>query len=273
MSGWIKWEKDLESDPRVLRMARELKRICNACVTLGVNPVTLVCGGLIRLWSYADSHARDDDTIDLGCKELDELIGIDNFTSIMPADWLREIDENTVELPNFQAHNGIEAKKKALTQKRVETHRKRTSVTRALTTALPDQDQDQDHKKTPSVSSARTRATPRKRCPDDFKPSDEDRDKIRAECPDVDLTAEERKFRDHEFARGRSDWLATWRNWMREAQARAAARPNGKHAPQPPKRPPPTVDEIAAEHSKAAAENRIRLAELGLASVLKPMPQ
>jgi hypothetical protein len=33
------------------------------------------------------------------------------------------------------------------------------------------------------------------------------------------------------------------------------------------------VDEIAAEHSKAAAENRIRLAELGLASVLKPMPQ
>ena len=138
MGGWIKWEKDLESDPRVLRMARELKRICNA---EAFHPVTLVCGGLLRLWSYADSHCRADDTLDLGASEIDELIGIPNFCSIIPDDWLREIDEHTVELPNFQAHNGIEARRKALTQKRVENHRKRISVTPALTPALPDQDQ------------------------------------------------------------------------------------------------------------------------------------
>lgn len=137
MSGWIKWEKDLEDDPRVLRMARELKRLCNA---MPFHPVTVVCGGLIRLWRYADSHIREDDTLDLGAREIDELVGIDSFCSIIPADWLREIDENTVELPGFQEHNGVEAKKRALTQKRVARHRdkeKRDSVT----PALPDQDQ------------------------------------------------------------------------------------------------------------------------------------
>lgn len=141
MSGWIKWEKDLETDPRVLRMARELKRSCNA---LAFHPVTLVCGGLLRIWAYADSHIRGDDTLDLGVAELDELIGIPGFCSMMPDDWLQEVDEKTVKLPGFQAHNGIEAKKKALTQKRVETHRKRSSVTETKPCnghALPDQDQ------------------------------------------------------------------------------------------------------------------------------------
>jgi hypothetical protein len=93
---------------------------------------------------------------------------------------------------------------------------------------------------------------------------------MRAECPDVDLLAEERKFRDHEFAKGKTDWLATWRNWMREAQVRAAARPR---AVAPIKRVPPTDEEISDEHRKAAAENRARLAGLGLAAALKPMPQ
>lgn len=154
VSGWIKWEKDLEDDPRTLRMARELKRTCNA---MPFHPVTVVCGGLIRLWRYADSHIRDDDSLDLGASEIDELVGIPNFCSLMPADWLRQIDANTVELPGFQGHNGVEAKKRALTQKRVARHRdgeKRNSVTQAL----PDQDQtrpDQDLQKT-DMSTAST---------------------------------------------------------------------------------------------------------------------
>lgn len=150
MSGWIKFEKDLTTDPRVLRMAKELDRRltlfagtdfdpCNASALPGV---TLVCGALIRLWVYADSHAREDNTIDLGCRELDEMVGIPDFCSIMPADWLREIDEQTVELPGFQEHNGTEARKRALTQKRVTQHRdkaKRASVTGSNASALPDQ--------------------------------------------------------------------------------------------------------------------------------------
>lgn len=155
MSGWIKWEKDLEDDPRTLRMARELKRTCNA---IPFHPVTVVCGGLVRLWRYADSHIREDDTLDLGASEVDELVGVPNFCSMMPDDWLREVDEHTVELPGFQEHNGVEAKRKALTQKRVTKHRQRTRNAPTQTcnaSALPDQTRprpDQDQKEEGSTN-------------------------------------------------------------------------------------------------------------------------
>ncbi|MEY4762764.1 MAG: hypothetical protein RLZZ200_2620 [Pseudomonadota bacterium] len=151
MSGWIKIEKSLETDPRVLRMAKGIDRMfllfpagadLDPCNAASLPAVTLVCGALSRLWMYADSHIRGDDTLDLGAAELDEWLGIPGFCSLVPADWLREIDEHTVELPGFQAHNGVEAKKKAQTQKRVARHRaasKPDSVTPRNASALPDQ--------------------------------------------------------------------------------------------------------------------------------------
>jgi hypothetical protein len=113
-------------------MAKELKR---TGVTGACHPVTVVCGALTRLWSYADSHIREDDTLDLGCQELDELLGVPGFCAAMPEDWLREIGVDSVELPGFLAHNGVDAKKKALTQKRVSNHRQRSRNA----PALPDQ--------------------------------------------------------------------------------------------------------------------------------------
>lgn len=154
MSAWIKIEKSLETDPRVIKLARALavtheRYTRNACVTL-------VCGALTRLWIYADSHIRDDDTLDLGPADLDELLGLPGFCASMPADWLEVLDAERVKLPGFLAHNGVEAKKRALTQKRVAQHRdavKRSTVTPCNADALPDQDRDQDQdrkKKVPS---------------------------------------------------------------------------------------------------------------------------
>jgi hypothetical protein len=95
---------------------------------------------------YADTHIRDDDTLDMGAAEIDQWLGIPNFCSTLPDDWLIEIDESTVELPGFQSHNGVDAKKKALTAKRVERHRKGARNGPALQVkepcnapALPDQ--------------------------------------------------------------------------------------------------------------------------------------
>lgn len=148
MSGWIKLEKALRDDPRVLRMASRLR---NADVTLGERSRALVVGALAQLWCYADTHVRQDDTLDLGPDELDDLVGVPGFARLLPADWLEIIDDSTVKLPNFHAHNGTESKKKALNQKRQERHRtnmRDTSVTQALTTALPDQDQTKTKTKT-----------------------------------------------------------------------------------------------------------------------------
>lgn len=156
-------EKDLRDDVRVRRMAHLLNRQyllfksaeneldpCNACAFPGV---TLVLGCLQRLWMHADSFARDDDTLDITPAEIDQLTGIEGFAEILPADWLEVLDEYSVKLPGFQEHNGTEAKRKALTAKRVTRHRikvKRTSVTKCNAPALPDQtrpDQDQTKSK------------------------------------------------------------------------------------------------------------------------------
>lgn len=156
LSGWIKLEKDRRDDPRVIRMARELR---NAGVTherfTSSMHVTLVLGCLDVLWCYADTHVRDDDSLDLGPDEIDELVGLRGFCNLMPADWLEVIDTNRVKLPDFHAHNGTESKKKALNQKRQERHRNaealqavtQTSRT-SVTEALPDLDQTKTYTKT-----------------------------------------------------------------------------------------------------------------------------
>jgi len=69
----------------------------------------------------------------------------------------------------------------------------------------------------------RRRATWR-RFPEGWSPTPEQVAAITIECPDVDLRLAERKLRDWEFARPKTDPLATWRNWMREEQTRAAPR-------------------------------------------------
>ena len=136
MSGWVKWEKDLETDPRFVRLVRQMRNARYAGVTqesnssvLGVLPATvlvsLTMGCLMKFWAYADTHIRTDNTLDLGFADIDELVGISGFASSLPEDWLVNIDESHVELPEYQQHNGIAAKKAALAQKRMEKKRTR----------------------------------------------------------------------------------------------------------------------------------------------------
>lgn len=125
--GWVKWEKDIEEDPRFKRMVNRLR---NTSVTSALperTVVSLVSGCLLKLWSYADSYVRADDTLDLGPDDIDALVGLPGFATAMPIDWLVVVDDQHVELPDFQTHNGIVAKRKALTQKRVANFRQRIS--------------------------------------------------------------------------------------------------------------------------------------------------
>ena len=62
-----------------------------------------------------------------------------------------------------------------------------------------------------------------------WTPKPETIDRMRAECPNVDLQREHRVFADYwagvSGARGRKrDWDATWRNWIRRASQQAGAR-------------------------------------------------
>lgn len=55
------------------------------------------------------------------------------------------------------------------------------------------------------------------RAPKDFSPDLEFASLL---CPDMDAETEAAKFLDYEFKTPRSDWLATWRNWVRKARDR-----------------------------------------------------
>jgi len=120
VSGWIKFEKDLANDPRVLRMA---SRLCHGDVTLMSRTRATVLGCLALFWSFADTHITQDDTIECTVDEVNEVVGVPGFCEIMPRDWLHVLDANRLHLPDFLLHNGIEAKKRAVDQKRQQRHR------------------------------------------------------------------------------------------------------------------------------------------------------
>ena len=64
---------------------------------------------------------------------------------------------------------------------------------------------------------SRKRDPARKRAPEDFALTDELREWGRKNCPGVDLDLETASFKDYTFVSGKTDWLATWRNWIRKA--------------------------------------------------------
>ncbi len=159
IGGWIKFEKTVLTDPRFMRMCKAHVTQVRISHTLAA---TQLVGALMVLWCYADTHIREDDTLDLGADEIDELVGIEGFIALMPTDWLEILDTHRVKLPGFQEHNGTKAKKRALTQKRVARHRVR-NVTQERSgdevgsnaEALPDQTR-LDQKRPEKIPSAAT---------------------------------------------------------------------------------------------------------------------
>jgi hypothetical protein len=80
---------------------------------------------------------------------------------------------------------------------------------------------------------ARTRKGTR-RCPADWQPREEEAALAASLGLDGEWQAE--KMRDHTFSTPRSDWDATYRNWLRDAVDRGQARNgNGRHSSAPPR--------------------------------------
>lgn len=152
MSGWIKVEKGLTETIRFKRIVRKLRDSSNALRGVTQNPeafaVTVVLGAIVRFWIYADSHIRDDDTLEITLDEINEIVGVDGFAQALPAEWLQVIDAERVQLPNFLDHNGSSEKQRRDNARRQAEYRHRRdsrNVTRDVTVtntrndARPDQ--------------------------------------------------------------------------------------------------------------------------------------
>lgn len=121
MAGdWIKIEKDTPDKPEVLIIANLLGK-----------PLDEVMGILVRFWRWVDSHMAKCDSFGVTKKNIDEISKCAGFASSMEkAGWL-VVWEGGITIPNFEYHLSQSAKRRALTNKRMQNLRDAHSVTSA----------------------------------------------------------------------------------------------------------------------------------------------
>lgn len=226
MAGdWIKFEISTPDKPEVWMMAN----------SLGIDPDAVV-GKLLRVWGWFDQQTEDGNAPTVSKMLLDRLVGVSGFCQcVIDAGWMMD-DGSILTLPNFDRHNGKTAKNRATTAKRVASFKSRSlksnDTANAEVTPSPSPKEEKRREEnivlkniTPSAPSA----TPKKktksgsRLPDDWRPTQEHVDAAMMLNPDYSrewFSATAHKFRDYWVAKTgkdatKADWLATWRNWVR----------------------------------------------------------
>lgn len=180
--AYIRIDKDMASDPRLLTLAHEIADavvITSGAITLEKSVTrNAVCnallGSLVTLWCYADTHIRNDNTLPIGIDVLADVIGLPvEWLKKFPPEWLVVTPGGVVELPGYCDKNGLISKEKRREQTRERVRRYRdknaasgnapgnANVTHPVThgnAALPDQDQDHTNKNTPKPPKAKSAA-------------------------------------------------------------------------------------------------------------------
>jgi len=103
MAGdWIKMRCDLQTHPKVVRMAS----------ALNADRLRIV-GGLHAVWSLFDAHSSDGQLDGYTTDAIDAILGFPGFAEAMrTVGWL-VADGQLIVLPRFDEHNGRSAKRRA----------------------------------------------------------------------------------------------------------------------------------------------------------------
>ncbi|MGA7781117.1 MAG: hypothetical protein WCA85_25885 [Paraburkholderia sp.] len=119
MAGeWIKMRTNLWDDPRVSRL----------CDLTGCTEAAVV-GGLYWLWATADDHSADGVLVGMTPATIARKTGVPNLgAALAQIGWIEEIDGG-IRIFKFDDHNGVSAKSRAQTAKRVASHRGNGDVT------------------------------------------------------------------------------------------------------------------------------------------------
>jgi hypothetical protein len=114
-ADWIKMRVDLLTHPKVVRILSATR-----------TDKFRVVGGLHAVWSIFDTHSVDGRLKGYTPELLDHVIGWEGFARAMEAvGWLTFDGLETLALPEFDAHNGQSAKRRAEDQKRKRNGRNR----------------------------------------------------------------------------------------------------------------------------------------------------
>lgn len=245
MAGdWIKMRGNLWDDPRVARLCDETDQ-----------PEATVIGGLYWLWATADQHTEDGILHGMTLRAIDRKTGIAGFgDALVGVGWVADHPEG-VRIVNFEEHNGSSAKKRALTARRVASHRScnapnvadghppqehvtqaalqesNASVTGAL--AREEKRREDISPTTDVVGERAAKPRPTRKCPDEFLVTEAMQGWAKEHAPLVNVDQATAAFRDHTFKTAMTDWAGAWRNWLRRDQQYAAEkqRPSARKAP------------------------------------------
>lgn len=88
-----------------------------------------VIGGLYWLWATADQHSEDGVMPGMTPRTIDRKTGVQGLGDALIAIGWIEAGEKGLLIVRFDEHNGTSAKKRAVTAKRVATHRSNADVT------------------------------------------------------------------------------------------------------------------------------------------------
>jgi|GEM_PF-3442043 len=118
MAGdWIKLECTTPDKPEVVHMAALLSADQDE-----------VLGKLLRVWVWADQNSLGGEALRITTAFIDRLVARPGFAEAMRrVGWLAGQD-GAMTFPNFERHNGITAKKRAETNRRISNHRQRQAT-------------------------------------------------------------------------------------------------------------------------------------------------
>jgi hypothetical protein len=142
MAGdWLKIETATPDKPEVFAIAARM----------GWDDPDLAVGKLFRVWRWFDQHTSCGNARSVTLALLDRISGVTGFAEAMQSvGWLL-VDSSGVSLPNFDRHCGKTAKDRALTAKRVASHKSNAkgnadTVTESVTSALPREEKRREEK-------------------------------------------------------------------------------------------------------------------------------
>lgn len=151
MAGeWLKFDSTLPEKPETLAIT----------IAMGWDDPDLTVGKLMRLFRWFDQQTTDGNALSVTPALLDRIVGAPGFVlAVAAAGWI-VVENGSISLAKFDRHNGVSAKSRAQTAKRVAAHKANAGGNAdAVTGALPREEKRREEEP-PNGGSTHKRATP-----------------------------------------------------------------------------------------------------------------
>lgn len=246
-NSWLRLWHDMPTDPKWRTIARASGQTIGNVMSVYIH--LLVCASNAIERGRTQSFNSEDvaSALDIDTEQVERIVAAMQGR-VLDGDLVKGWETRQVAREDGSAERSKawrEAKKLAETDETNAGERKQAPTKRKQPKKPQDTDTDTDKE---GVDKSTPRAA--KKCPSGFVVPQDVIEAIAEECPLVDLDTQTAIFRDHTFKTARTDWVGTWRNWMRTKQERLV---EAEQSPGAPKESFAERDErIAAERYREA---------------------